>query len=140
MKDRIQTFFAAYEQRFNDALGGQQVDVDETTAAFADYFVESSPAGVMGGMNDEQFKEQIPKGFEFYKSIGTLSMKIGQLDITELDEFHAMAKVHWISAYKGNRQIEFDVHYFLNMLNGAPKIFAYITGDEQKVLSENGLV
>lgn len=140
MKNKIRAFFDAYEKRFNDAIDGQPVDADETAGAFADYFVESSPVGVIGGKNDEQFKAQIPKGFEFYKNIGTISMKIGQLDITTLDAFHAMAKVHWVSAYKGDRQIEFDVYYFLRLLNDTVKVFAYITGDEQQVLKENGLI
>lgn len=140
MKDKIQAFFAAYEKRFNDAITGQAADVEGTADAFADYFVESSPAGVIGGKNDEQFRERIPQGFEFYKKIGTESMKIGQLDITEIDEFHAMVKVHWISAYKGDRKIEFDVFYFLTLLHDTVKVFAYVTGDEQKLLKEYGLV
>ncbi|RPE08278.1 hypothetical protein EGT74_14550 [Chitinophaga lutea] len=143
MKNRqqqLEKFFAAYEQRFNDVLNDKPADVDATAAAFAEYFVESSPAGVMGGKNDEKFKEQIPKGNEFYKKIGTLSMKIGTLDITRLDDFHAIAKVHWLSSYKENKNIEFDVFYIVNLVGDEPKIFAYITGDEQKVLQENGLV
>ena len=143
MKDKqqqLEKFFAAYEQRFNDVLNDKPADVDATAAAFAEYFVESSPVGVMGGKNDEKFKEQIPKGNEFYKQIGTLSMKIGTLDITQLDDFHAIAKVHWLSSYKGNKNIEFDVFYIMNLAGDSPKIFAYITGDEQKVLQENGLV
>ncbi len=138
-QQQLEQFFAAYEQRFNDVLNGQPADVDATAGAFADYFVESSPAGVMGGKNDEKFRGQIPKGNEFYKSIGTQSMKIGTLDITQLDEFHAIARVHWLSDYKGNKHIEFDVFYIVNQVGDEPKIFAYITGDEQKVLQENGL-
>jgi hypothetical protein len=139
-QQQLEKFFAAYEQRFNDVLNGRPTDVEATAAAFADYFVESSPKGVMGGKNDEQFREMIPRGNEFYKSIGTLSMKIGKLDITELDDFHAVAKVHWLSSYKNNKRIDFDVFYMVTLTGGAPKIFAYVTGDEQKVLAENDLV
>jgi hypothetical protein len=38
----------------------------------------------------------------------------------------------------GNR-IEFEVTYFLHFQDGDPKIFAYITGDEERVLREHGL-
>lgn len=140
LQTTLKPFFAAYEQRFNDVLNGKPTDVDGTAGAFADYFVESSPRGVMGGKNDEKFKEQIPKGNDFYKSIGTQSMKIGKLEITELDDLHAVAKVHWLSAYKNDVKIDFDVFYFVTVAGGAPKIFAFVTGDEQKVLEENGLV
>lgn len=140
VQEKIEKFFTAYEQRFNDVLNGKPADVEATAGAFADYFVESSPAGVMGGKNDEKFREMIPKGNEFYKSIGTLSMKIDSLEITQLDDFHAIARVHWMSSYKKDVDIDFDVFYILNLVNEEPKIFAYITGDEQKVLQENGLV
>lgn len=140
LQQQLQPFFAAYEQRFNDVLNGKPTDVEATAGAFADYFVESSPAGVMGGKNDNKFREQIPKGNEFYKSIGTQSMKIGQLEITAIDELHAIAKVHWLSSYKKDIHIDFDVFYFVTLASGEPKIFAFVTGDEQKVLQEKGLV
>lgn len=136
MEKEIKSFFAAYEQRFNDALSGDASGIGDTVNSFAKYFVESSPAGVQGGANDESFKERLPKGYEFYRSIGTKSMRIGNLEITRLDPLHHMVKVHWISVYEKKDTIEFDVIYFLNGL----KIFAYITGDEQKVLQEHGLV
>ncbi|WP_160715163.1 hypothetical protein [Chitinophaga solisilvae] len=143
MKNRqqqIQQFFADYEQRFREVLEGKPADVDATAAAFADYFVQSVPGGVTGGKNDEKFKEQIPAGNDFYKSIGTQSMKIGSLHVTPLDELHAIAKVHWLSTYKGDINIGFDVFYILTFASGQPKIFAFITGDEQKVLREKGLL
>ncbi len=52
-------------------------------------------------------------------------MKIGSKAITELDEYHAMVKIHWQSLYQkkeGNREeIGFDVHYFVQVMNGAVK-------------------
>ncbi|WP_119080782.1 hypothetical protein [Chitinophaga alhagiae] len=140
MMKKLQAFFAAYEQRFNDVLASGATDVEATAGAFADYFVESSPRGVMGGKNDEKFREMIPKGNEFYRNIGTLSMKIGSLDITQLDNLHAVAKTHWKAGYKNNINIAFDVFYMVTLAGGEPKIFAYVTGDEQKVLQEHGLV
>jgi hypothetical protein len=55
-----------------------------------------------------------------------------------------MVKVQWRSFYNkrdGSEElIEFDVIYFVQTLNEKPKIFAYIMGDEQGVLSERGLI
>jgi hypothetical protein len=141
----VEMFFSAYEARFNTALGDLATDdVEGTASAFADYFVEASPVGVSGGKNDDGFRAMIPKGNDFYRSIGTQLMKIKSLKITPLDDYHVQAKVSWQAAYKkkdGSKDsIDFDVIYFLQVLNGPPKIFAYITGDEQKVYKEKGIV
>lgn len=142
---KIKEFFAAYAQRFNDSLGSDPViDVDGVRESFAHYFVESSPVGVQGGKNGLLFKKMIPRGFKQYRRIGTKSMQVASLDLTALDEFHWMAKVHWDSRYEKKdgtpEAIEFDVIYLLTTQSGSPKIFAYITGDEQKALAEKGLV
>lgn len=143
MNELIAPFFDNYALRFNEVLHGSEPDVAATADNFADCFVEASPAGIQCGKNDERFKESIPKGFAFYKSIGMISMKIGSRIITPLDEYHAMVKIHWQSLYvkkEGNRlEIGFDTHYFVQVKNGTVKIFAYVTGDEQKVLEEKGL-
>jgi hypothetical protein len=143
--EAIEDFFAAYELRFNEALGEtHKDDVEATAEAFASCFIESTPNGVICGRNDEQFRAMIPKGNEFYRSIGTKSMKITNLEVTALDDFHAVAKVHWDSRYERKNgqevQIEFDVIYLVQIIHEKPKIFGYITGDEQKVLKEHGLI
>ena len=142
---QIEVFFAEYAARFNRSLQDPPVvDVDGVLASFADCFIEASPLGVNCGKNDEQFREVIPQGYAFYRSIGTTAMNVKGVDVTPLDELHAMARVHWESRYRrqdgGEERIEFDVIYFLQTLDGQPKVFAYITGDEQKVLREHGLI
>lgn len=142
INDQIEQFFDEYEKRFADGLAGQAVEED-TASAFADFFVEASPMGIIGGKNDQEFRERVPQGYEFYRSIGITKMAIRQLDITELNELHYMVEVYWESFYEKDGQpgsIEFSVIYFLQHLNGALKVFAYITGDEQAVLKERGLV
>jgi len=145
MNDKIREFFFQYEARVNNALEETPVfDAKATAEAFSDCFIAANPGGVACGKNDEQFQSQILKGFEFYRSIGTKSMKISCLTITALDEFHVQAKVRWQSSYmkrdgKGER-IDFDVIYLLQTIGERPKIFAYITGDEEKALREIGLI
>jgi hypothetical protein len=142
-KELIKKFFSAYETRFNDALNGKE-DVDATVNSFASCFLEASPAGINCGKNDASLREAIPRGNAYYKKIGTKSMKIISLDITPLDGLHYMVKVHWDSLYekkdKEEVAISFDVIYFLQLKDNELKIFLYITGDEQKVLEENGLI
>lgn len=145
MQKKLKTFFYQYAQRFNDSLGDKgKVDVDGQVAAFADCFIEASPLGVNCVQNDAEFRKMIPKGYEHYKSIGTTAMNIGSLDITPLDDYHAMAKVHWESRYHkkdgSDDAIDFDVIYFVQLLNGEPKIFAFITGDEEQTMKDHGLI
>jgi len=142
-KDKIDKFFEDYAIRFKDAIGGKDPDIDGTVRSFSECFIEASPLGVHCGKNDEKFREVIPQGYAFYKSIGTRTMAIVSKEISILDEFHAMVKVYWHSTYVKNKdmaKIEFVVYYLVQLREGLPKIFAYITGDEQKVLKEKGLI
>jgi hypothetical protein len=109
---------------------------------FEQCFVESSPAGVTCGKNDEQFIEKVRSGFDFYKSIGSKSMTIVSKDITLLDDLHAMAKIYWRYSYvKDEREgtIDFTNYYFVTTRDQV-KIFGYIAGDEQKALADKGLM
>lgn len=132
-----------YAVRFNDALAGKDADIEGTIASFADCFIEASPLGVTCGKNDAGFREAIPQGYAFYKSIGTSFVKIANKSITLLDDMHAMVKIRWLSAYQKKNDhevtIEFDVFYFVQQRVGL-KIFAYVTGDEQKVFRGYGLI
>ncbi len=140
----IENFFNRYESRFNRALKGEVPDIDGTASSFADSFIEASPKGVNCAGNDEQFRIAIPQGYAFYKNIGITSMDIISKEINILDNYHTMAKIHWQCNFfkKDNAKghIEFDVIYFLQTIESECKIFAYITGDEQRALKENGLI
>ncbi len=144
MNSQIEAFFYRYAAMFNEALRGGQPDVEGTAACFSDQFIEAGPQGVQCGKNDEQFREMIPQGYAFYKGIGVLSMDILEMEITLLDLRHAMTKVHWKSGFvrkdSSTGAIEFDVIYLLQIKDLQPKIFAYISGDEQAALKEEGLI
>jgi predicted ester cyclase len=141
--ERVQAFFERYADRFNRSLEGGKVSVAEVADSFASHFVEASPAGVQGAKNGLLFRWMIPRGFAHYKKLGTTRMAISDLSLEPLDADHALAKVHWDSRYikeDGSKdRIEFDVTYLLHFEQGEPKIFAYITGDEERVLREHGL-
>jgi hypothetical protein len=119
------------------------VDIEGVADSFASSFIGANPSGVLCGKNDAEFHAAMSQGYAFYKAIGTKSMRVGSIDVTRLDEYHVMAKVHWDSRYAKNDteiRIEFDVIYFLQVTGDKPRIFAYITGDEQKTLREHGLI
>lgn len=143
-KQVLSDFFSGYEQRFNEFLKGETLEVESTVRSFSACFIEASPLGVVCAPNDLEFRSMISKGYEFYRSAGITAMNILSKDITLLDDLHAMVKVHWNSRFTRRDgvqgAIEFDVIYLLQTNDNLPKIFAYITGDEQTALKENGLI
>ena len=145
LETRIRALFDAYAKRSDDALQDpSSEDVDGIVAAFAPYFVGSSPKGVMGGANDDAFRSMIPTGFERYRAVGGKHMTIKGLKVTELDHCHAVADVDWDFAYTNKAgesgHVTFTNFYFVTVADGAPKIFAYVTPDEEQAMKEHGLV
>lgn len=143
MKENIARFFDDYAKTFNHALHGETVDVDVIAASFAVFFIESNPNKVICTKNDEAFKASILKSFDYYRSIGLQSMKIGSKAITILDDYHAMVKIHWQSLYikkEGNKmELGFDIHYLVRCANGQVQIFSYTSEDERQFLERHGL-
>lgn len=140
--ERINDFFAHYAIRFTKALAGED-DVKGVTASFADCFIEANPFGVNCGKNDERFRDAIPKGNEYYRKLGTKEMSITAIESSQLDNNHYMAKIEWHSLYQKDDEsisIDFSVIYLLQELDNKLTIFAYLTGDEQSVLKEHGLL
>lgn len=137
----IRPFFAAYARRMNEALADpSKIDVAGTREAFARYFVGADPNGVVGGRNGLLFRLMIPRGIRYYRKIGTLAMDVADLRVTDLDDHHAMAHVDWVARYEGGKEIPFTNIYLLQIREGVAKVFAWITGDEQQVLRDNGLI
>jgi hypothetical protein len=139
---QIAAFFDDYEDRFNQGLNGELLDIDDTINSFTDCFVESSPVGVICS-NKDDLRKKTPEGYAFYKKIGITAMNILAKEITTIDKFHTQARILWQSVYTKNEvtdTFEFDVIYFLYSYNEEHKIFSYITGDEQNALKKLGLV
>jgi hypothetical protein len=85
-KAAIDQFFRDYEKTFQDFLNGEDADVKQVSASFADYFVGANPQGVMGAKNDETFTASIPAVYDRYRKTGALSMTIGEQTVTIFDE------------------------------------------------------
>lgn len=142
---KVRALFDAYGKRANDALQDPpKDDVDGLAASFAPYFVESSPRGVMGGANDENFRAMIPKGYANYRAVGGKHMTIKGIKVIPLDSLHAVADVDWEFAYTNKAgisgHITFTNFYCVTIADGKAKIFAYVTPDEQQAMAEHGLV
>lgn len=144
-RKKVEAFFERYTVTYMRALADKP-GVDKAVArVFADHFVESSPVGVNGGKNGLVFRFMARRGFARYRKLGVESMAIDSLEVTVLDGLHAMARVMWDSRTRRRSdgrmvRIRFAHHYFLTLLGGRPRIFAYVATDEHALMKKHGLL
>ncbi len=143
MEDSVRKLFERYESVFGQALRGD-VDMDEVASLYASEFLAASPAGVMTGKNDDQLKQVMAQGYARYRAIGTKGMRIRSVALSPVDERHCVAHVAWTAIYARQDQadlaIDFDVHYLVQKLEGEPKVFGWVSGDEQALLRKHGII
>ncbi|MEF9601266.1 nuclear transport factor 2 family protein [Paracoccus sp. PXZ] len=143
MEDSIRAFFARYERLFAQALAGE-ADMEEVAALYAPEFIAASPAGVKVGRNDDQLRQAMAQGYAHYRTIGTKQMTIREIRLSPIDPLHCMAHVGWRAVYdRGDAPdiaIAFEVHYLVQILDGTPKVFGWVSGDEQALLKQHGIV
>jgi hypothetical protein len=142
METAIRKLFERYERLFRRSLAGDPA-IDEAASLYASAFIAASPAGVMTGTNDDRLRQFMAQGYAWYRSIGTKRMRIRDVRISPIDEHHCVAHVAWTAVYERGEQpdvaIDFDVHYLVQQLDGDPKIFGWVAGDEQALLKKHGI-
>jgi hypothetical protein len=142
METSVRKLFERYESFFKRSLGGD-IDMDEVASLYASDFIAASPAGVMTGKNDDQLKQVMAQGYAHYRAIGTKEMRIRKVGLSPIDEHHCVAHVAWTATYARPDQadiaIDFDVHYLVQKLDGEPKIFGWVSDDEQALLRKHGI-
>lgn len=143
MEARVRRFFDRYESFFNRALGGEAA-MDEIAALYASEFIAASPEGVMSDKNDEQLKQVMAQGYARYRAMGTKDMRIRTVRLSPIDDHHCVAHVAWVATYarkdRPNVAVDFDVHYLVQILVDEPKVFGWVSGDEEALLKEQGIV
>lgn len=143
MDEAVQKLFARYEALTRNALAGD-LDAAEVTGIYASEFIAASPAGVMAGKNGEDLVQAMIQGFAQYRAIGTRKMQIRGLRLSSIDEHHCVAHVAWTATYVRDdlpeTAIDFDVHYLVQVLDGVAKVFGWISGDEQALLKDRGIL
>ena len=143
MEARVRQLFERYQQHFGAAIAGA-ADMEQIASSYASAFIAASPAGVMTGQNDDQLKEVMQRGFDYYRQIGTKDMSIRDIRMSPIDGLHCIAHVSWTAVYARKDgpdvSIDFDVHYLIQKLGNDPKIFGWVTGDEQAALKEYGVI
>lgn len=143
MESAVRQLFERYEAFFERSLAGD-LNKEEVTSLYASDFIAASPTGVMTGKNDDHLVEVMARGYGYYREIGTRGMRIRDIRISPIDELHCVAHVAWTASYARQDEpdltIDFDVHYLVQKLGEEPKIFGWISGDEQAVLKERGII
>ncbi|WP_447920171.1 nuclear transport factor 2 family protein [Achromobacter aegrifaciens] len=142
MESTVKELFERYERFFNQSLHGD-LDGEEMASLYASDFIAASPAGVMAGKNDDQLIQAMTQGYARYRAMGTKEMRVRDVRLSPMDELHCVAHVAWTAVYGREGQpdtnIDFDVHYFVQLLDGVPKVFGWVSGDEQALLRKHGI-
>ena len=143
METGVRKLFARYEQVFRSALRGD-LDMNEVASLYASEFISATPAGVVTGKNDEQLKQVMANGYAHYRTIGMKEPRIRELRISPIDERHCVAHVAWTAIYARkdelNVAIDFEVHYFVQKFGSELKVFGWVSGDEQALLKQHGVI
>ena len=142
-KEDIQELFQQYQEFFHNAIKGE-VDMEQGASFYATAVIGAAPAGVMVAQNDKQFRLFLQQGFKAYRKMGTKDLRIRGIEVTPIDELHCLARVSWTAVYdRGDypdTSIDFDVHYLMQQVQETPKIFGWVSGDEQAVLKEHDII
>jgi hypothetical protein len=143
MEASVRKLFERYERFFKQSLGGD-IDMHEVASLYASDFIAATPAGVVTGKNDDQLEQIMAQGYARYRAIGTKEMRIRSVRLSPIDDHHCVAHVAWTATYGRKNQpdvaIDFDVHYFVQALDEEPKVFGWVSGDEQALLKKHGIV
>ena len=142
--DDIRAFMADYAAHMDEGTRTGQTDGIFLADCFASDFIGASPIGVMAARN-EGLADILSKGIEAYRQMGGTAFVAERIDVEELAPNSFMATVAWRFDYRRPKDgqtgsIGFANRYFISTATGSPKIFAWITPDEQAALREHGLV
>ena len=142
MEASLRSFFERYASVFRRALQGDG-DMNEVAGLYAPAFISSTPAGVSTGTNDERLKQAMTEGYARYRDQGMTDMRLRGLRVSPIDERHCVAHVAWTATYarkdKSQTAIDFEVHYFVRDQNAEPKVFGWVSGDEEALLKKHHL-
>jgi hypothetical protein len=140
-KPAVVKFFGAYCREFNRALTGK-ADYEKIAGMYSERFLGAGPQGVMTGKNGWKLRLVMRAAYRHYRKSGMQSIRVKSVDVTPIDDLHAMAKVRWDSTYLVNekaKRVEFDVTYLVQAREGRAKVFAFIAGDEEQALRKRGI-
>ena len=139
----IDAFMTRYAALFRRALIEDPAP-DEIAALYAAEVIAASPQGVRAARNDADFARAMRQAHARYRAIGTRDIRIETMRLSPIDDHHCIAHVGWHASYARDgapdQQIAFEVHYLMQVLDDQPRIFGWVSGDEQAVLRQHGII
>lgn len=143
MDTSVRKFLERYESVFNRALSGD-ANMEEVASLYASELIAALPAGVGTAKNDAHLRQVMAQGYARHRAIGTKDMRIRDIRLSPIDDHHCVAHVAWTATYarRGgpDAAIDFDVHYLIRERHGEPKVFGWVSGDEEALLQQHGIV
>jgi Uncharacterized conserved protein len=135
-RDPVQRLFNGYEKAF------AELDTKKNAEYFADTFISAGPRGAIS-QSKAEFLSMAHQAADFYRSVGQTSARILTLQEVPISDGYSLVKVHWGVTFRttGDRLIEFDVSYLLQLTGPEPRILLFIAHqDEEQAMKELGLL
>jgi ketosteroid isomerase-like protein len=136
MNPKLEHLFKQYEEAFS------RLDFNKIAEFYADSFTSAGPKGTIA-QSKEEFLKMAEKTTAFYKSVGQTSAKLLSTKETPISEQYAMVTTHWGVTFRktGDKPVEFDISYIVQMTGSEPKIIMFITHqDEDEAMKKLQLV
>jgi hypothetical protein len=134
--DKVEAYFTEYERDF------QKLDIKAIAEHYAENFLSAGPKGVIAN-NKKEFIEKADQFAQYYRDAGQKSARLISKTVIPISNEYCLVTVHWGAKFEklGNKEVEFDVSYLLQELNGELQVILFISHeDEEKTMKELGLI
>ncbi|WP_118972924.1 hypothetical protein [Taibaiella koreensis] len=118
-------------------------DVQPLAGFYADSFIVAGPEGSAAFHNDEHFARWLDQLREGNERSGLKGMQIVAFNEFPISDQYKGATITWGAQFEktGEELIQFNITYFVHLLDEVPKIIMYISERGQEALmQEKGLL
>jgi hypothetical protein len=140
----VRDLFTHYEDFTRRALAGGDIDPAEIAALYTPEVIGASPEGVRAAKTDDEFLAVLAQGNAGYRAIGTQAMTVRDLRLVPIDAAHCVAHVGWTATYARpdlpETNVDFEVHYLVQVIEGTARVFGWVAGDETAELKDRGIL
>jgi hypothetical protein len=133
----LDRFFSRYAQL---STGPRPEDL---APLYAPTFIVGGPEGSQAFANDARFIEWLQQVTTFNRKRGMQALTVVSIRDISLSPLHTLASVTWGARFEatGDRLVEFEISYLLEVSADAWRILAYISrADQQREMERAGLL
>lgn len=127
-REQLDTLFKQYERSFN------RLDIKSLSEYCADTFISAGPRGAIS-QNKAEYEAKGEEVAKFYRRAGRNSAKIVSKRVMPISECYSMVVIRWGLTFEktGEKQIEFDVTYIVQLTGVDPKIVLLISHEDEEL-------